>query len=391
MLDGQTIATVKATIPVLAQAGPALTAHFYDRMFLHNPELKDIFNLSHQFSGAQREALFDAICAYAANIENLPALLPAVERIAQKHASFGIRPEQYAIVGHHLLATIDEMLSPGQDVLDAWGKAYQVLADVFINRESEIYQDRTETQGGWQGTRPFRIEEKRRESDVITSFTLVPTDGRPVSDFRPGQYVAVYIRSDDMENQEIRQYSLTHAPNGRSYRIAVKREDEGKVSRYLHDVAQQGDVIHLAPPYGDFWLDVPPNAPVALLSGGVGQTPMLAMLNTLKQRQHKGKVYWLHAADSEERHAFRQEAADACRTLPDAVCHVWYRNSIAGSIAHHEGLLSLEAINEAFPPETEFYFCGPLAFMQSAARQLTDRGVAKERLHYEVFGPHKVL
>lgn len=123
MLDSQTIATVKATIPVLAKTGPALTAHFYDRMFHHNPELKDVFNLTHQSSGAQREALFNAICAYAVNIENLAVLLPAVERIAQKHASFSIQPEQYAIVGHHLLATIDEMLSPGQEVLDALGQS----------------------------------------------------------------------------------------------------------------------------------------------------------------------------------------------------------------------------------------------------------------------------
>lgn len=136
MLDAQTIATVKATIPLLVETGPKLTAHFYDRMFAHNPELKEIFNMSNQRNGDQREALFNAIAAYASNIENLPALLPAVEKIAQKHTSFQIKPEQYNIVGSHLLATLDEMFSPGQEVLDAWGKAYGVLANVFINREA---------------------------------------------------------------------------------------------------------------------------------------------------------------------------------------------------------------------------------------------------------------
>lgn len=140
MLDSQTIATVKSTIPLLAATGPKLTAHFYDRMFEHNPELKEIFNMSNQRNGDQREALFNAICAYATNIENLAALLPAVERIAQKHASFNIQPEQYQIVGHHLLKTLEEMFNPGDEVLDAWGKAYGVLADVFIQRESQIYQ-----------------------------------------------------------------------------------------------------------------------------------------------------------------------------------------------------------------------------------------------------------
>lgn len=122
MLDAQTIATVKATIPLLVETGPKLTAHFYDRMFAHNPELKEIFNMSNQRNGDQREALFNAIAAYASNIDNLPALLPAVEKIAQKHTSFQIKPEQYNIVGSHLLATLDEMFSPGQEVLDAWGK-----------------------------------------------------------------------------------------------------------------------------------------------------------------------------------------------------------------------------------------------------------------------------
>lgn len=206
--------------------------------------------------------------------------------------------------------------------------------------------------------------------------------------------MAVYIRSDALECREIRQYSLTHAPNGHSYRIAVRREDEGKVSRYLHDTAQQGDVIHLAPPYGDFWLDVPSDVPVALLSGGVGLTPMLAMLNTLEQHEHQGKVYWLHATDSEAYHAFEQEAANACAKLTNAASHVWYRESgkdIEGSATRHEGLLSLDALSETFPPNTEFYFCGPLAFMQSVAKQLLAQGVEQERLHYEVFGPHKVL
>ncbi|MBX9331835.1 NO-inducible flavohemoprotein, partial [Serratia marcescens] len=172
MLDSQTIATVKSTIPLLAATGPKLTAHFYDRMFAHNPELKDIFNMSNQRNGDQRQALFDAICAYAANIENLAALLPAVERIAQKHTSFNIQPDQYNIVGGHLLATLDEMFSPGQEVLDAWGKAYGVLSNVFIQREEQIYQQSETDNGGWRDLRAFRILKKQPQSDVICSFVL---------------------------------------------------------------------------------------------------------------------------------------------------------------------------------------------------------------------------
>ena len=196
MLDAQTIATVKATIPLLVETGPKLTAHFYDRMFAHNPELKEIFNMSNQRNGDQREALFNAIAAYASNIENLPALLPAVEKIAQKHTSFQIKPEQYNIVGSHLLATLDEMFSPGQEVLDAWGKAYGVLANVFINREAQIYSENASKNGGWEGTRAFRIVEKTPRSALITSFEFEPVDGQPVADYQPGQYLGVWLKPE---------------------------------------------------------------------------------------------------------------------------------------------------------------------------------------------------
>ncbi len=206
MLDAQTIATVKATIPLLVETGPKLTAHFYDRMFTHNPELKEIFNMSNQRNGDQREALFNAIAAYASNIENLPALLPAVEKIAQKHTSFQIKPEQYNIVGEHLLATLDEMFS--QQMLDAWGKAYGVLANVFINREAEIYNENASKAGGWEGTRDFRIVAKTPRSALITSFELEPVDGGAVGRIPSGAISRRLAEAGKVyPHQEIRQYS----------------------------------------------------------------------------------------------------------------------------------------------------------------------------------------
>lgn len=154
MLDVQTIATVKATIPLLLETGPKLTAHFYDRMFTHNPELKDIFNMSNQRNGDQREALFNAIAAYASNLDNLAALLPAVEKIAQKHTSFQIRPAQYDIVGHHLLATLDEMFSPavkssmhGVKLMGYW------LASLFSEKRNCMMKMRAKPAAGKERAR----------------------------------------------------------------------------------------------------------------------------------------------------------------------------------------------------------------------------------------------
>ena len=392
MLDAQTIATVKATILLLVETGPKLTAHFYDRMFAHNPELKEIFNMSNQRNGDQREALFNAIAAYASNIENLAALLPAVEKIAQKHTSFQIKPEQYDIVGSHLLATLDEMFSPGQEVLDAWGKAYGVLANVFINREAQIYSEHATKNGGWEGTRAFRIADKTPRSALITSFEFEPVDGKPVADYQPGQYLGVWLKPEGFPHQEIRQYSLTRKANGKGYRIAVKREDGGQVSHWLHIHASVGDVVHLAAPAGDFFMAVEANTPVTLISAGVGQTPMLAMLDTLAAANHSAQVNWFHAAENGQVHAFAQDVQTLGATLPRFTSHIWYNKPESDDVFDSAGLMDLRTQEGAFSdPAMQFYLCGPVGFMQFAARQLVELGVKAEQIHYECFGPHKVL
>ncbi|WP_408674015.1 NO-inducible flavohemoprotein [Xenorhabdus szentirmaii] len=396
MLDSQVIKTIKSTIPLIVSTGPKLTAHFYERMFKHHPELKDIFNMSHQTNGAQREALFNALCAYASNIDNLPALLPAVEKIAHKHTSLNIRPEHYQIVGTHLLATIDEMFHPGDEVLSAWEKAYNVLANVFINREEEIYQTGEEQEGGWRDLRPFRVSQKQPQSDIITSFEFMPVDGGKVMDYKPGQYLGIYIESPEFENREIRQYSLTGAPNNTRYQIAIKRESQGKVSNHMHDNVKEGDVVMLAAPRGDFFLDVQQNTPVTLISAGVGLTPMMSMLEHLYHQNHTGKINWFHATEHGSYHAFADKVNEISLSMPNLYSQVWYRipNDVdqKGFNYQHTGFMDLSLVKDAITTEEmQYYFCGPVAFMQYIAQQLLAMGVDKQNMHYECFGPHKVI
>ncbi|MBY0545139.1 MAG: hypothetical protein K2Q14_06280 [Gammaproteobacteria bacterium] len=143
MLDQQTIDIIKSTAPILKIHGETLTRHFYSRMFLHNPEVIPFFNPSRLESGVQQKALASAICAYAANIDNLSVLASAVELIAQKHSSLQIKPEHYPIVGEHLIASIREVLgeAASDNVLSAWTAAYNFLAAILIKREKEIYYE----------------------------------------------------------------------------------------------------------------------------------------------------------------------------------------------------------------------------------------------------------
>jgi hemoglobin-like flavoprotein len=172
-LTADQITRVKATAPVFAEHGAVITKHFYQRMFKYRPELRNLFNQTHQANGSQSDVLARAVYAYAANIDNLGALGSAVGRITQKHASLNIRPEHYPIVGEHLLASVVEVLGDAVDeaTLEAWRVAYAQLSAIMIGAEAKLYEG-----AAWSGYRPFIVARKEVESDEITSFYLTPAD-----------------------------------------------------------------------------------------------------------------------------------------------------------------------------------------------------------------------
>ncbi|WP_245542342.1 globin domain-containing protein [Psychromonas hadalis] len=153
---------MQSTIPLLESVDSALTEHFYKRMFTHNPELKDQFNMASQHSGKQATALFNAVLASAKFLDRPEVLASAIERIAQKHTSFLITKEQSNIVGEHLFATIKELAGDAatDEVISAWAIAYGQLADVFIAREEKIYTSNKSQIGGWRDLSQFAVIKK---------------------------------------------------------------------------------------------------------------------------------------------------------------------------------------------------------------------------------------
>jgi nitric oxide dioxygenase len=394
MLSQQHIDTVKSTIPLLASAGPAITEYFYKRMFLHNPELKHVFNMTHQKTGGQPAALFNAIAAYATHIDNLEVLTSAVMRIAHKHTSFNIQPDQYDIVGHHLIETLRELAPEAftKDVEEAWVAAYAQLAGIFIKIESDLYKERAAQAGGWTDFRRFRVASKTPESDLVTSFVFEPIDGGPVIDYLPGQYLGIKLHPKGKEYDEIRQYSLSTAPNNQTYRISVKREGSddmaGVMSNYLHDHLNVGDEIEAMPPAGDFIFQ-DKQTPVVLISGGVGLTPMQAMLNTLAKQSYAQPVHYLHACANQSQHSFKSHVNELKGSLALNV-HTWYEQTDKTEEGVYQGNMQLDVIKEGLPISNgEFYLCGPVGFMMFVKQQLLTLGVEADRIHYELFGPHK--
>lgn len=399
MLTQQTKDIVKATAPVLAAHGYDIIKHFYRSMLGAHPELKNVFNMRHQERGQQQEALARAVYAYAANIEDPSSLGAVLEGIANKHASLDVRPEQYPIVGEHLLASIKAVLGDAAtgDIISAWAEAYGNLADILIARESKLREHTVEASGGWIGWRDFVVTGKQPESDVITSFVLEPADGGTVVNFEPGQYIGVKVRVPRLGLQQIRQYSLSDAPNERSYRISVKREDgvvpeqKGYVSTLLHEEVQVGDRIELAPPYGNFFIDVNATTPVVLISGGVGLTPMISMLNRVLQSPGR-EIVFVHGARNSGVHAMKDHLRATAAQYPNFKTFIFYDEPLpqdqAGKDFDYPGRVEVDTIAASIlRPDADFYICGPIPFMRQQHDALIARGIAETRVHYEVFGP----
>jgi ferredoxin-NADP reductase/MOSC domain-containing protein YiiM len=251
---------------------------------------------------------------------------------------------------------------------------------------------RPSTPPAWPGLRPFRIVASAPESASVRSFVLEPVDGDPLAGFLPGQFLALKLEPADEQAAVLRSYSLAAPADERRFRIAVKREAGGLASGLLHDQVAVGDVVAVGAPRGDFTLDVDGSGPVALVSAGVGVTPVLAMLGALARIASTRAVWWVHGARSGAEHPFADEVRELLSRLPAARSHVRYsrprRDDRPGLDYHEVGRIDLDALLDlGVPRGADFYLCGPAGFLRDLTAALLGWGVAPERLHREVFGP----
>jgi ferredoxin-NADP reductase/MOSC domain-containing protein YiiM len=243
---------------------------------------------------------------------------------------------------------------------------------------------------GWQGFRPLRVAAKRSETASIVSLELEADDGGPLARSLPGQFVTFRLRPRGGTAPLVRSYSLSGPPEGARYRVSVKVEPHGAAGRHLRDVVEIGDRIDVAAPRGHFTLDDGAR-PIALVSAGVGVTPVLAMLHALSASRVARQVWWLHGARNRTEHAFAHEAAALLASLPTARGRIWYSRpdpSDRVGVDHDEvGHITADAIAAAgVPTDSEFYLCGPAAFMDSLQAGLDALGVSPARVHTEAFG-----
>ncbi|HAR5315129.1 TPA: nitric oxide dioxygenase [Staphylococcus aureus] len=375
MLTEQEKDIIKQTVPLLKEKGTEITSIFYPKMFKAHPELLNMFNQTNQKRGMQSSALAQAVMAAAVNIDNLSVIKPVIMPVAYKHCALQVYAEHYPIVGENLLKAIQDVtgLEEHDPVIQAWAKAYGVIADVFIQIEKEIYD-----QMMWIGFKPFKITNIKQESEDIKSFT-VETEEYDFSEFTPGQYITVDVSSDKLPYRAKRHYSIVSGEKNH-LTFGVKRdvttEHEGEVSTILHDEIKEGDMINLAAPVGGFVLENT-TEPQLFLGSGIGVTPLVAMYEAASAKGLDTEM--VQVAENEQHLPFKDNFNSIASHYDNAKLYTHLKDK--------QGYIGTEELQAFLANKPEIYICGGTKFLQSMIEALKSLNYDMDRVHYETFIP----
>jgi ferredoxin-NADP reductase/MOSC domain-containing protein YiiM len=242
----------------------------------------------------------------------------------------------------------------------------------------------------WPGFRQMKVAHIRKESNSVTSFILMPTEGKLPAVPQPGQFIVLRLQVDPDKAPVLRSYSLSDLPADDHFRISVKSESNGIGSSFLCNRVCEGDVLEVSAPRGSFTLR-PGEHPIVLLSAGVGVTPVLSMLHALAAKKSQRQIWWLYGARNRDDHPFAEETRSLLKELPGERSYIVYSRPAATDqvgmdfdAPGHLDVALLEKLN--VPRDGDYYLCGPSSFLQNMGEGLRTWGVADENVHAEIFG-----
>ena len=332
MLSSQSRPVIEATLPVVGEHIEEIAARFYKHLFSNHPELLDgTFNRGNQVDGSQQRALAGSVAGFATALVTTPGQVPEklLSRIAHKHASLGIRPDQYQVVHDNLMWAIVDVLGEAvtPEVAAAWDEVYWLMANALINQERGLYSARgVRPETVW---RQWQVEKKIRETEDVVTFVVKRIDDRLVKTSLPGP---VRDRADADARRGAPAAPVQPDP-GRRRRTPPVLGQAGARQRETRrrgvDAAARrgrvGDVLTLSLPFGDVVLD-DAGRPVVFISAGIGITPMAGMLSHLVAAGSGLQIMMLHADVHEGSFALRRQVVSDVLALRNASIHLWYAN-----------------------------------------------------------------
>lgn len=306
---------------------------------------------------------------------------------------------------HITVANIDALLylpNPSREQLESslrvpalsagWKTSLRALAEQNpLEARNPGLKASTGPPPAWPGVRPMHVTRIDRETANVLSLFLEKPDGASLPAGLPGQFLVLRLRTTPDGPMLLRNYSMSGIPGAGTYRVSVKREVNGAVSTYLHNHARVGDILEVSAPRGGFTLRSG-DAPVVLLSAGIGVTPVLAMLHSLSTAASRREVWWIYGARNRAEHPFAEESRGLVQTLVNSRSHIVYSEPNSedelgvdyDSVGHVDTPL-LDRIGVA--RDADFYLCGPPSFLKQLTEGLKTWGADSTRIHLEVFGP----
>jgi ferredoxin-NADP reductase len=257
----------------------------------------------------------------------------------------------------------------------------------------------------WNGYRKFRVARKVSECEDIYSFYLSPHDGKSLPPFKPGQYLTFQLDIPGRDKPVIRCYSISDSPNHPDYyRVTIKKAlpppdppgaQPGVASCFFCDQVNEGDILNVKAPAGNFHLDMTKPTPVVLISGGVGITPMLSMANAIAEAAAKREVWFFFGARNRGEHIQKEHLERLAREHPNIHMNVCYSRPSANDKQGHDYLhserVSVDLFKRVLPSNNfDFFICGPPGMMKSVTDDLKAWGVPDHHVFFEAFGPATV-
>ncbi|MGH8457488.1 MAG: ferredoxin reductase, partial [Stenotrophobium sp.] len=220
---------------------------------------------------------------------------------------------------------------------------------------------------------------RRQTADSVT-MTLRPNANW--QGFRAGQYVRLTVEIDGV--RRTRCYSPANSVHARDglIELTAKAHAGGFVSKHLQQNLRPGMTVGLSQAEGQFALPEQRPERILLISGGSGITPVMAMLRTLCDEGHSGRITFLHYANAAQDQIYAAELAAIAARHPNVQLLRCY-NSEGGELS---GLFSREQLLKAIPDYTkaQAFLCGPPGMMKAVQKVWADDGLT-ERLHLEHF------
>ena len=381
MLSEKSRPIIEATLPIIAERINDITPDFYRRMFAARPDLMDgMFSRSSQLEGTQPKALAGSIAVFASYIVQNPDSYPdeVLSRVAHKHASLGLKEEEYPTVYKYLFeaiaANLGDLATP--EIVEAWTEVYWLMGNALIKLEKGLYA----SQANDVMFAPFKLVDRKETGEDVVVLTFEPADETPMTESKGGQYISIVVPARDGLRQA-RQYTLLPSEKNQR-RIAVKLDPNGEMTSILHEL-KIGDVVEISNPYGDLTLEGfgDPEAPLYLFSAGIGTTPMLSFLSELVEKGSERPVTVVHADRSLDTWPLREELTELVNKLPNARL-ISFIEGEGGDFAGRVDVSKLDV-----PSDANVYLCGPLPFMQGVRSALVEAGVPGKNINYEIFGP----